>query len=73
MLDMGSKVTLKSGEPGKFLEAPCIGNEREYCLLEIMANLDKTPRSCGLKVAAFPVKIEKVSIGWTRAVVIRED
>jgi kynurenine formamidase len=37
-----------------------------------MANLDQLP-STGFKVAVFPIKIERGSAGWTRAVAILED
>ena len=63
-------VMLKSGEPGRFLEAHFIGKDREYCHMESMANLDKIPKPFGFKVAAFPIKIEGASGGWTRAVAI---
>ncbi len=56
-----------------FLEAHFIGNNREYCHLENLANLDQIPRPFGFKVAAFPIKIEGASGGWTRAVAIFED
>jgi len=56
-----------------FLEAHFIGDKREYCHLENLANLDKIPQPFVFKVAAFPIKIEGASGGWTRAVAILED
>ena len=49
------------------------GREREYCHMEKMANLDKIPEPYGFKVACFPVKVEKASAGWCRAVAILEE
>jgi kynurenine formamidase len=40
--------------------------------MEKLSNLDALPSS-GFKVACFPVKIEKASAGWTRAVAIIEN
>jgi kynurenine formamidase len=40
--------------------------------MEKLSNLDALPPS-GFRVACFPVKIEKASAGWTRAVAIIED
>ena len=48
------------------------GRQREYLQVEKMANLDKLP-STGFKVCVFPIKIERGSAGWTRAVAILED
>ncbi|MEW6481873.1 MAG: cyclase family protein [bacterium] len=46
------------------------GREKEYCHIEKMANLDKIPKPFGFKIACFPVKVEKASAGWCRAVAI---
>ena len=48
------------------------GAEIGYCHMEKLSNLDALP-SHGFKVACFPVKIEKASAGWTRAVAIIEN
>ncbi len=64
---------LKAGKKESFWEAHFLGKEKEYCHLERLANLDKLPRPFGFKVAAFPIKIEKASAGWVRAVAILED
>jgi len=50
-----------------------LGREREYCHIEKMANLDKIPKPFGFKVACFPIKVEKASAGWVRAVAIIEE
>lgn len=47
------------------------GQEREYCHLEKLANLDKLPPH-GFKVICFPIKIKDASAGWTRPVAIIE-
>ncbi|MBU2461728.1 cyclase family protein [bacterium] len=49
------------------------GRKREYLHIEKMANLDKIPKPHGFKVACFPVKVEKGSAGWCRAVAIVEE
>jgi kynurenine formamidase len=64
---------LKAGKKDSFWEAHFLGKEKEYCHIERMANLDKIPKPFGFKVAAFPIKIEKGSAGWVRAVAILEE
>lgn len=64
---------LKAGKKERFWEAHYLGEEREYCHIERMANLDQIPRPFGFKVAAFPIKIERASAGWVRAVAILEN
>ena len=49
------------------------GRQKEYLQIEKLANLDKLPRPVGFKVCVFPVKFERASAGWTRAVAIIED
>lgn len=50
-----------------------LGREREYLHIEKMANLDTLPKPTGFKFCAFPVKVDKGSAGWTRAVAIIEE
>ena len=64
---------LRSGQNKNFWEAHYLGQEKEYCHIERMANLDKIPKPFGFKVAAFPIKIEKASGGWVRAVAILDE
>ena len=45
------------------------GRHIGYCHLEKLHNLDQLP-STGFTVSCFPVKIERASAGWTRAVAI---
>jgi kynurenine formamidase len=61
---------LKSGNKEQFWESHYLGKEREYCHLERLANLDKIPVPHGFKLAVFPIKIERASGGWVRAVAI---
>ena len=64
---------LKAGNRDQFWESHYLGKEHEYCHMERLANLDKLPRPFGFRVAAFPIKIERGSAGWVRAVAIFED
>jgi len=61
---------LKDGNREQFWESHYLGKEREYCHLERLANLDKIPVSHGFKLSVFPIKIERASGGWVRAVAI---
>jgi kynurenine formamidase len=49
------------------------GRRVEYLQIEKMAHFDELPGPTGFKVCCFPVKIERGSAGWTRAVAIIED
>ncbi len=64
---------VKQGHKEKLWAAHFVGREKEYCHIEKLANLDKLPRPSGFKVAVFPVKIERASAGWVRAVAIFDD
>jgi kynurenine formamidase len=48
------------------------GRHIGYCHLEKLGNLDALP-STGFTVSCFPVKIERASAGWTRAVAIIDE
>jgi kynurenine formamidase len=48
------------------------GRHIGYCQIEKLHNLEELPPK-GFLVACFPVKIERASAGWTRAVAIFED
>ena len=43
-----------------------------YCHIEKLHDLERLPAS-GFVISCFPVKIERASAGWTRAVAIVED
>jgi kynurenine formamidase len=59
----------QTGDASLIWEGHKVGRERGYCHIEKLANLDQLP-PYGFTVACFPVKIEKASAGWTRAVAI---
>ena len=61
-----------TGDASLIWEGHKAGREIGYCHMEKLSNLDALPAS-GFKVACFPVKIDKASAGWTRAVAIIED
>jgi kynurenine formamidase len=56
-----------SRDPSMIWEGHFAGIERGYCQMEKLTNLDKVP-PVGATICCFPVKIEKASAGWTRAV-----
>jgi kynurenine formamidase len=62
----------ETGDAGLIWEGHRAGREIGYCHLEKLANLEALP-SVGFTVACFPVKIERASAGWTRAVAIIEE
>ena len=59
-------------QKGSILPAHMVGREKEYCHIEKMANLDLIPRPDGFLVCCFPVKVERGSAGWVRAVALVE-
>src|SRR5437016_3517612 len=61
----------QTGDARIIWEGHKAGREIGYCHMEKLANLDALPDH-GFKVACFPVKIDKASAGWTRAVAIIE-
>ncbi|MEA2322291.1 MAG: hypothetical protein QOD81_2141 [Solirubrobacteraceae bacterium] len=60
----------RSGDASGIWEAHFAGLEQEYCQIEKLVNLDKIPRPSGFKVACFPVKVQRASGGWVRAVAL---
>lgn len=63
----------KKGNKAQLWEAHWAGRDKEYLHIENLINLDQIPRPYGFKVAAFPIKIERASAGWVRAVAIVEE
>jgi kynurenine formamidase len=63
---------LKRGNKEQFWESHYLGKEKVYCHLERLAHLDRIPIPFGFTVAVFPIKIERASAGWVRAVAIFE-
>lgn len=56
---------------GRFIwPAHFAGITREYCQIEKLANLDLIPRPHGFYVSCLPVKIERASAAWCRAVAL---
>jgi kynurenine formamidase len=61
----------ETGDASLIWEGHKAGRDIGYCHMEKLANLDQLPPH-GFMVACFPVKIERASAGWTRAVAIFE-
>jgi kynurenine formamidase len=61
---------LKTKHSEAIFPAHMLGRTREYCLVEKLANLDQIPVSSGFWVSCFPVKVERGSAGWARAVAL---
>lgn len=61
----------QTGDASLIWEGHKAGRERPYYQMEKLQNLETLPPS-GFIVACFPVKIEKASAGWVRAVAIVE-
>lgn len=64
-----AKKYAETKDAGLIWEGHKAGRHIGYCHLEKLHNLDKLP-STGFTVSCFPVKIERASAGWTRAVAI---
>jgi kynurenine formamidase len=58
---------LESHGPETVWEAHYTGRRVEFCAIEKLCNLDQLP-PYGFQVACFPVKVQRGSAGWTRAV-----
>ena len=64
---------LKKGtRPGSYMQGHRAAGEKGMCIIEWLTNLDQLPHF-GFKVCAFPVKVEKASAGWVRAVAFVPD
>lgn len=63
---------METGNVDLWWEGHRVGRERAYCHMEKLHNLEELP-PFGFTVCCFPVKIERASAGWTRAVAIIED
>lgn len=59
----------KAGQREALYPIHYLGRERDFCLIEKM-DLSELPRKTGFKVAAFPIKLERSSASWTRAVAL---
>lgn len=61
----------ETGNHSLFWEGHKAGRDIGYCHLEKLHNLESLPAN-GFTVCCFPVKVERGSAGWTRAVAIIE-
>jgi len=66
-----AKRYAQTHDPSIIWEGHKAGRHIGYCHIEKLHNLEALP-STGFRVACFPVKIERASAGWTRAVAIIE-
>lgn len=71
-LSLASKVFEKTHDPSIIWEGHKAGREKAYLHLEKLTNLDKLPL-CGFKVIALPIKIERASAGWVRAIALIDE
>lgn len=63
---------LRAGDRDQFYQCHYLGREREFLMIEKLANLDQVPPT-GFTLVAFPVNIRGCSGGWTRAVGLIDD
>ncbi len=63
------KKAKETKNPELFWEAHLVGQQKEYCHMEQLVNLDALPYT-GFKVSAFPLKIVGASAGPSRVVAI---
>lgn len=62
-----------TGDAANLWPAHLVGREREYCQIEKLANLGALPAATGFTVVCLPVKIQRASAGWTRAVAVLDN
>lgn len=67
-----ARAYAESHDAGLIWEGHKAGRDIGYCHIEKLHNLEALPAT-GFTVACFPVKIERASAGWCRAVAIMED
>jgi kynurenine formamidase len=60
----------KTGDGRHVWPAHFAGITSEYCQIEKLANLDQLPSPTGFYVSCLPVKIERASAAWCRAVAL---
>ncbi len=63
---------METGDASLIWEGHKASRNIGYCHIEKLSNLDLLP-AFGFKVSCFPVKIEKASAGWIRAVAFLDD
>ena len=59
----------ETNDPSCIWEAHKVGRFQAYCHMEKLTNLDKLP-PFGFTFIGFPVKLERASAGWVRAVAV---
>jgi kynurenine formamidase len=57
-------------DPAPLWAAHRVGIEREYCQIEKLHNLEALPGTTGFTVSYLPVKLERASASWCRAVAL---
>ena len=62
----------ETGDPSIIWEGHKAGREIGYCHIEKLSNLEALPAT-GFTISCLPVKIERASAGWCRAVAILDD
>jgi len=67
-----AKKFAETGNASLIWEGHKAGRHIGYCHIEKLHNLELLPPT-GFTVSCFPVKVERASAGWTRAVAIIED
>ena len=67
-----AKKYAETGDASLIWEGHKAGRHTGYCHIEKLHNLEQLPAS-GFMVSCFPVKIERASAGWTRAVAIIDE
>jgi len=60
----------RTGDGRHIWPAHFAGITREYCQIEKLANLHLLPKPFGFYLSCLPVKIERASAGWCRAVAL---
>jgi cyclase len=60
---------LRAGKKERFFPIHYAGREREFCLIHKM-DLSSLTYTHGFKIVAFPIKLERCSAAWTRAVAL---
>ena len=66
------KKAKETDDPELFWEAHLVGQDKEYCHMEQLVNLDALPYT-GFKIAVFPLKIEGASAAPARVVAMFEE
>jgi kynurenine formamidase len=65
--DRANLDEFKAGKRDRFYPAHHHGRKREFCFVELLTNLDQLPHH-GFRVSVLPLKVERGSGGWCRAV-----